>query len=662
MSALDDPSAPPAQSDVDHASATASGHDLSAQHQAPNGGAGARPSSAVPGAPRQHGGVDGVDGGAHPPHGKEIQQRAATIKQQYKHQKEKIKNHNQPPGGYDATPIPDAPPGWTVKFTFHRATNLPASDISTQRSDPFVLATLTTGLRKRHKEDPNLEHRTPTMRRNLEPEWEDEWIVANVPSTGFKLKCRIYDEDWPDHNDRLGNVTILCHGISDQWTGFTNSEFHVKKRAGNKHTYFFKAVTTAMHRGASMTPKLYLSAQVLGPSNSPPHGRIYTVGPTFYFRHFSPMIGRLAGVQVNKDEEHDNNDHEAEAAKEKAVAKGGSEEQQQQHEEKKQNAQKYDFQANEIQLQGPVPENLYHRYVEFRPMIGMMFTRKGLRGRILHKALSHQHNRIYNFDSSTEYGRFEPCSEEASLQFLRLAHFDQGGRVFTYVLTLDGLFRFTETGLEFGIDLLSKHTMHSNVATYIACSGEFFIRRRKKPSASAEPDQPTHPSELLDGGPPDEAPPTKPQYYQLVIDNDSGTYRPDASVLPALREYMARNFPGLDVVALGCDDEEDKKLKERQREIKKREGENMLVLSRSPSSSSISSSDESDLDEMQQAGDKGHKSKRERFLDAVADESPMHEFAKGFMPHSGGQSEETTGPSGTQQTTSGTTAGASHAK
>lgn len=658
MSALDNPPAPQAQSDVERANATTNGHDLSAQqHQAPDGGAGAKPSSAVPDAP-QHGGVDGgATDGAHALNGmQKQQQRAATIKQQYKqqykHQKEKIKNHNQPPGGYDDTPIPDAPPGWTVKFTFHRATNLPASDISTQRSDPFVEATLTTGLRKRHKEDPNLTHRTPTMRRNLEPEWEDEWVVANVPSTGFKLKCRIYDEDWPDHNDRLGNVTVLCHGINNQWTGFTNSEFDVKKRAGAKHTYLFKAVTTAVHRGASMTPKLYLSAQVLGPSNSPPHGRMYTVGPTYYFRHFSPMIGRLAGIQVNKDEEHDNNDHEAVAAKEQAVAEGGSEAQQQKQEEKKQNAQKYDFQANEIQLQGPVPENLYHRYVEFRPMIGMMFTRKGLRGRILHKALSHQHNRIYNFDSSTEYGRFEPCSEEASLQFLRLAHFDQGGRVFTYVLTLDGLFRFTETGLEFGIDLLSKHTMHSNVATYIACSGEFFIRRLNKPSGSSEAES--------------DQPPGHPEYYQLVIDNDSGTYRPDASVLPALREYMARNFPGLDVVALGCDDEEDKKGKERQREIKKQDGENMIVLNRSPSSSSISSSDESDLDEMQQAGDKGRKSKRERFLDAVADESPMHELTKGFMPGAGGQPEEKAGPSGTQSTTGGAngsaTGGTSHAQ
>jgi hypothetical protein len=31
------------------------------------------------------------------------------------------------------------------------------------------------------------------------------------------------------------------------------------------------------------------------------------------------------------------------------------------------------------------------------------------------------------------------------------------------VITLDGMFRFTETGKEFGIDMLSKHTMHSDV-------------------------------------------------------------------------------------------------------------------------------------------------------------------------------------------------------
>lgn len=519
-------------------------------------------------------------------------------------QKDKIKTKSKPAGGYDATPIPDAPPGYTVKLTFHRAANLPAGDISTGSSDPFLTATVTTSLPKRHKEDPALAHRTRTVRRSTDPEWEDEWIIGNVPSSGMKLKCRLYDEDWPDHNDRLGNVTILIPHVSEDWEGFENKQFEVKKRMGSKRAYLVKAATSAFHKDISMTPNLWVSAKVLGKTESTPHGQIYTIGPTAYFRHFSPMIGRLAGIQVNKDESHDSTQDNTQ---EPSGSQGDKSSQKK--------TQKYDFQATELQLAGPVPPKLYHRFVEFRPLIGMMFTRSGIRGRLMHKALTHQHKRIYNYDSSTEYGQFKPCSEEASLQFLKLVHFDEGGRLFTYVITLDGLFRFTETGKEFGIDLLSKHTMHSDVATYIACSGEFFIRRLQKPTASEdpEPDQPTHPDGELPGGPPFDKPPMKPEYYQLIIDNDSGTYRPDKKVLPDLQKYLEKNFPGLGVVALGCDDDEDTKLKDAQRKVKKKEGENIhMVLNRSPSASSFSSDDVSDLDDVEQAGAAGRQSKKER--------------------------------------------------
>lgn len=120
------------------------------------------------------------------------------------------------------------------------------------------------------------------------------------------------------------------------------------------------------------------------------------------------------------------------------------------------------FQANEMQLAGPVPNELYHRYVEFKPFVAWMFHGTGIRGRLLNAALHHQHSRIYKYDYNTEYGELD--GPDAAVQrFLELVHYDQGGRVFTYVITLDGMFRFTETGKEFGIDLLSKHTMHSDV-------------------------------------------------------------------------------------------------------------------------------------------------------------------------------------------------------
>ncbi|KAI1465604.1 uncharacterized protein F4812DRAFT_104064 [Daldinia caldariorum] len=538
--------------------------------------------------------------------------RTNTLKHKFKEQKEKIKTKTTPPGGFDPTPIPDAPQGYTVKFTFHRAENLPAADLSTGSSDPFLTATLTTSLPKRHKEDPDLVYRTRTIRKTLEPQWEQDWIVANVPSSGFKLKCRLYDEDWPDHNDRLGNVTILVNRVSENWEGIgpEGQEFEVKKRSGSKRAYILKACASAFTKDVSLTPRLYISAVVSGKSD-PPYGQMYTVGPTYYFKHFSPMIGRMTGIKVNKDEADDSHEHDADAATSASHRNG---------KQADRRTQKYDFQANEIQLAGPVPERLYHRYVEFRPIIGLLFRSRGLRGKILNKALHHQHHRIYNFDSGTLWGAFEPCSEEASLQFLKMAHFDEGGRIFTYVITLDGIMRFTETGKEFGIDLLSKHTMHSDAAIYIACSGEFFIRKLKKPRGSADPEprEPTHPEEHIQGGPPKESPPTRPEYYQLIIDNDSGTYRPDKSVLPDLKKLLERNFPGLDIVTLPCDDPEHQKLKAAQVKVKKREGRTInMVLNRSPSASSFSSDDISDLEDMERAGEVGRKSKKERALDLL---------------------------------------------
>ncbi|OIW22613.1 hypothetical protein CONLIGDRAFT_217247 [Coniochaeta ligniaria NRRL 30616] len=543
------------------------------------------------------------------------QHHTSDLKDKLTHQKQKIKDKKNPPGGFDDTPLPDAPPGYTVKFTFHKASNLPAADIHTQASDPFLHATLTTDVPRRHKEDPLLTFRTRTERKTTNPEWKQEWVVANVPKTGFTLKCRIYDEDYPDGNDRLGNLTINIPHVNENWEGFgpEGKTFEVKKRSGSKRAYLIKAATSALNRHVSMTPTLQVGIDVLGPSD-PPHALMCTVAPTYWFKHYSPMIGRLTGTKVNRDEESDTR------------GKHGDEDKQ---------SKKYDFQANEIQLAGPVPPKLYHRYVEFRPIIGRMFASTGLRGKVLNMALHKQHNRVYNFDSSTEWGTFKPRSEEASLQFLKMAHFDEGGRLFTYVLSLDGLLRFTETGREFGIDLLSKHTMHSDVARYIACSGEFFIRRLAHPDASsdAEPDEPTHPDQNLPGGPPNDPPPPEPRLYQLVIDNDSGTYRPDKSVLPDLREFLQQNFPGLGVVTMDCGDEKLKKMKKRQMEIKKSEGKPMnMVLNRSPSSSSFSSDDESRLGALESGHDVDAplKSKKERAWEALEDPNRLKNL-KDFM-------------------------------
>lgn len=206
--------------------------------------------------------------------------------------------------------------------------------------------------------------------------------------------------------------------------------------------------------------------------------------------------------------------------------------------------------------------------------------------------------------------------------FLDLVHYDEGGRIFTYVLSLDSLFRFTETGKEFGIDMLSKHTMHSDVSIYIAFSGEFFIRRLKYKNEPPPPDpadtgsassedgdhehdgaNESHPPHDLNNGPPNDEPPKDPAHYQLVIDNDSGTYRPNAKMLPLLKKFLAANLPGLHIQTLDCQKDEKKmnRMKQAQRDRKKKEGDHIVYAQAGSDASSISSSDEEQLDNLEQA-------------------------------------------------------------
>jgi hypothetical protein len=212
------------------------------------------------------------------------------------------KGKKQPPGGFDDTSFPRAPPGYTLKFTFHRAHNLPFADINTLSSDPYIIATLQTNLPKRHKEDPDLKLRTPTIHRSTEPEWNIEWIVANVPASGFFLKCRLYDEDPADHDDRLGNVHVTVDGISDSWPGIKEQTFPIKKHMGSKRAYLIRGCAAILSGNLRITGEMILSVENLGRTPDESGGKAYTVGPLYWNRHFSPLIGRLTGVKDSNDE------------------------------------------------------------------------------------------------------------------------------------------------------------------------------------------------------------------------------------------------------------------------------------------------------------------------------------------------------------------------
>lgn len=361
--------------------------------------------------------------------------------------------------------------------------------------------------------------------------------------------------------------------------------------------------------------------------------------------------------------------------------------------EKKARNQSFVFEANKIQLLGTIPADLRNKFVEYRPFIGWLFGAKGIRGWILNRGLRAQHRRVYCYDQSTKYGLVatppavanieagdvsregkgkEKVDDQdefaASRQFLEMVHWDEkphpkvpGGRLYTYVITLQGEWRFTETGPEFTIDFLSKHSMHSNVSKEVACAGEFFVRRRRgkggmkmnghegheggnqndtkkegrgtssefefeapgfsksrnshddgksnnndtqkehdeedhsEKSHNATDEKSDDDTQVSDKPAHHVGHSRDPRHFVLIIDNDSGTYRPDGKMMPSLQKYLERNLPGLKVKAMVCDDPKLKKWKEEQKP-KKEVLKARKVAQQSSDSSSASSSNEENVE------------------------------------------------------------------
>ena len=114
--------------------------------------------------------------------------------------------------------------------------------------------------------------------------------------------------------------------------------------------------------------------------------------------------------------------------------------------------------------------------------------------------------------------------------------------VYTYVISAeDYSFRFSETGAAFFVDFASKHALHANCAESVCYSGEFHPR----PEGGWAQFSDDTPDDLVK--------------WELVIDNNSGTYSPNKDLLPILKELLEYNFPGFGIIAL---DHEDPALKQ----------------------------------------------------------------------------------------------------
>ena len=215
-------------------------------------------------------------------------------------EKKEESKKKEPAGGYDSTKLhPTKGSTYTLKFTFHSATNVPVSDYGAWSSDPFILATLRTDLPTRHKEDPELRWRSNTMHQTVDPKWEAEWVVAGVPASGFSLKAHIYDEDPGDYDDRVGKFTIQASNISERW-GIDRQEYKVRKSGGDVTAYTLRWGRKLLCRGVDLHARVTVSVEVLGKTKDEV-GKAYTVNQ-FWWIHYSPMIGRLTGTQANDDQ------------------------------------------------------------------------------------------------------------------------------------------------------------------------------------------------------------------------------------------------------------------------------------------------------------------------------------------------------------------------
>ncbi|KAJ1299861.1 hypothetical protein OPQ81_002655 [Rhizoctonia solani] len=484
---------------------------------------------------------------------------------------------------------------YDIEITFHSAHSLPVSDIPSLSADPYILASLRVPsyANRENMGPPPLLFRTRTIHHTQDPDWGNEiWRVGGIPGAGFVLRIGLRDEDGGKKDDRLGEARVSFLGrepvrngeqsAEQDWgrvregLNIERKEAPVKKRRGGIRSFVSTYITAAISRSVSRHgSNIIISIKVLGLSRNQNDRRPYTLGPHYYSIHFSPLLGRIVGTKSAN----------ASNSQKAAVS---------------------NFQANKLQLTGPVPKELEHKYVGYRPFIESMFSKSGIKGRLLNHALKKQYRYIYSHDRATVYGCVErrhtasnapdPIGSDENLnvlaaQFLHMTQHGAGYRLYTYVITLDGQWRFTETGDEFAVELLSKHSMHADAARYIAFSGEFFVRRIGTKGWEEDLDEEqdalldTHEDGTGEKHNKHETSPTKainkakhhpPSQYELVIDNDSGTYRPKKDLLPVLAEYLGNEAnlggPGGLGKITGMDgfDEGLKETKKRRAEAKKK--------------------------------------------------------------------------------------------
>jgi hypothetical protein len=104
--------------------------------------------------------------------------------------------------------------------------------------------------------------------------------------------------------------------ISEDWPGIRNRSCKIKKRMGSKRAYLMRAIAVCVKAASDMDGHLFLSVENLGKTEGNEGGRAYTLGPMWWTKHYSPMLGRIAGrMEPGEDSEGNQSNKKAQSYK-----------------------------------------------------------------------------------------------------------------------------------------------------------------------------------------------------------------------------------------------------------------------------------------------------------------------------------------------------------
>ncbi|KAF3920527.1 hypothetical protein ABW20_dc0108782 [Dactylellina cionopaga] len=441
--------------------------------------------------------------------------------------------------------LPATPP-YDILLTIVSASHVAVGDVH-GRSDVYIIGKLKNGkgVVPNEPKSSRVHFRTSTRPRTRDPEWNEKWRFGGVRE-GTYLKLKLFDEDGKgESDDKLGSIKITLKDF-EKW--LLDGQEHtrnitIRGHKGKKHVQVLTAVFDLCNPEASRKlpePHVTIKLQLLQPQNA----SILTIrrqNPTSYSVHYSPLANLVTTTPSQKQAiTTESNKAGTDDPKRPSTS----------------------FKAYKVSLIHPPPFST----LQFEADIAhsKAFDPSKLHYRILRHLVRKQYQNIYGHDKNTEYGSWWD-SEDVGPGLVELLQ-PVENKLFTFVITTDGEWRFCETGDDYKINHLSKHGMHANGKSKVVWGGEFFVKFENATSDEDIPD-----AEIYSPGGDEERVEKKRGGWKIYLDNDSGTYSPDKDKIGDFRQFMAKNLRGIEVVVKNFKDE---KLKEAKKEQKGTEEEN----------------------------------------------------------------------------------------